>query len=152
MVQRFLGQNLPFLDVQAILASGRTVGVIGLIGLIFTGIGWVEAIRSSQRLIWRLNQHPGYFGVRQALDLLVLIGVLLLIAVSVLAVAALESLLQWATGGHASFVLSVVSWALTVGHQHAARGGAAGGGAAAADDRAASGAAGADGRRSASRC
>lgn len=114
VVQRFLGQNLPFLDVQAILSSGRTVGVIGLIGLIFTGIGWVEAIRSSQRLIWRLNQHPGYFGVRQALDLLVLIGVLLLIAVSVLAVAALESFLQWATGGHASFVLSVVSWALTV--------------------------------------
>lgn len=114
VVQRFLGQNLPFLDVEAILSSGRTVGVIGLIGLIFTGIGWVEAIRSSQRLIWRLNQHPGYFGVRQVLDLLVLIGVLLLIAVSVLAVAALESFLEWATDGHASFLLSVVSWTLTV--------------------------------------
>jgi membrane protein len=114
VVQQFLEQNLPFLDVQAILDSGRTVGVVGLIGLIFTGIGWVEAIRSSQRLIWRLNQQPGNIVVRHALDLLVMIGVLLLIAISVVAVAALEALLTWITGGRASFVLAVVSWALTV--------------------------------------
>ena len=115
VVQRFLASNLPFLDVEAILASGRTVGVVGLVGLIFTGIGWVEAIRSSQRLIWRLNQQPGYIGVRQAVDLLVLIGVLLLVAASVFAVAALEAFLNWVTGGNASVVLSVVSWVLTVG-------------------------------------
>ncbi len=114
VVQRFLRQNLPFLDVPAILASGRTVGVIGVVGLIFTGIGWVEAIRSSQRLIWRLNQHPGYVVIRQLLDLLVMVGVLLLIAVSVLAVAALESFLAWITDGRASLLLAVVSWALTV--------------------------------------
>jgi membrane protein len=114
IVERFLLQNLPFLNVQAILDSGRTVGVVGLIGLIFTGIGWVEAIRSSQRLIWRLNQQPGYIGVRQGIDLLVLIGILLLVAASVFAVAALESLLRWLTGGNASVVLSAVSWLLTV--------------------------------------
>jgi membrane protein len=114
VVQRFLRQNLPFLDVPAILASGRTVGVIGVVGLIFTGIGWVEAIRSSQRLIWRLNQHPGYIVIRQLLDLVVMVGILLLIAVSVLAVAALESFLAWITDGRASLLLAVVSWALTV--------------------------------------
>ncbi|HEX8343966.1 MAG TPA: YihY/virulence factor BrkB family protein [Actinoplanes sp.] len=115
VVQRFLASNLPFLDVEAILASGRTVGVVGLVGLVFTGIGWVEAIRSSQRLIWRLNQQPGYIGVRQVVDLLVLIGVLLLVAASIFAVAALEAFLNWITGGNASAVLSVVSWVLTVG-------------------------------------
>ena len=115
VVQRFLASNLPFLDVEAILASGRTVGVVGLVGLVFTGIGWVEAIRSSQRLIWRLNQQPGYIGVRQVVDLLVLIGVLLLVAASIFAVAALEAFLNWITGGNASVVLSVVSWVLTVG-------------------------------------
>jgi membrane protein len=115
VVQRFLGQNLPFLDVQAILDSGRTIGVVGLIGLIFTGVGWVEAIRSSQRLIWRLNQQPGYIGIRQVVDLLVLVGILLLVASSVFAVAALESFLDWAADGRASFVLAVVSWALTIG-------------------------------------
>ena len=114
VVQRFLRINLPFLDVQAILDSGRTVGVVGVLGLIFTGIGWVEAIRSSQRLIWRLNQQPGNIVVRQLLDLLVMVGILLLIAVSVLAVAALESFLAWLTDGQASLLLAVVSWTLTV--------------------------------------
>ena len=114
IVQRFLGQNLPFLDVQAILESGRTVGIVGIVGLVFTGIGWVEAIRSSQRLIWRLNEQPGYIGVRQVVDLLVMIGILLLLAVSVFAVYGLESLLEWLVGGHVAFLRSAVSLILTV--------------------------------------
>ena len=115
VVQRFLLQNLPFIDVEAVLASGRTVGIVGLVGLVFTGVGWVEAIRSSQRLIWRLNQQPGYIGIRQAVDLVVLIGILLLVAASVFAVAALESFLDWLADGRASLLLSIVSWVLTIG-------------------------------------
>ena len=115
VVRDFLGQNLPFLDLQLVLASGRTVGVVGLLGLIFTGVGWVESIRSSQREIWRLNQHPGYVVLRQVVDLAVLLGVLALVATSVLAVWSLERLLGWAFGGHASWLLTMVSWILTVG-------------------------------------
>jgi membrane protein len=111
IVRDFLRQNLPFLDVQAILDSGKTVGIVGIVGLTFTGIGWVEAIRSSQRLIWRLNEQPGYIGVRQALDLLVLIGILLLLALSQLAVYGLEKLLDWLAGG---LVLGIISLLLTV--------------------------------------
>ncbi|MEV4347995.1 YhjD/YihY/BrkB family envelope integrity protein [Actinoplanes sp. NPDC049596] len=110
-VRDFLRQNLPFLEVEAILASGKTVGIVGIIGLTFTGIAWVEAIRSSQRLIWRLNEQPGYIGVRQALDLLVLLGVLALLALSQLAVYGVEKLLDWMADG---FVQSTVSWMLTV--------------------------------------
>jgi membrane protein len=110
-VRDFLRQNLPFLDVQAILASGRTVGIVGLVGLTFTGIAWVESIRSSQRLIWRLNEQPGYIGVRQALDLLVLLGILLLLALSQMGVYGLELVLAWMSDG---FVQSASSWLLTV--------------------------------------
>lgn len=110
-VARFLRQNLPFLDVHAILVSGRTVGIVGIVGLTFTGIAWVEAIRSSQRLIWRLNEQPGYIGVRQALDLMVLIGILVLLALSQLAVYGLEKLLDWLASG---VLLSAVSLLLTV--------------------------------------
>ena len=111
LVRDFLAQNLPFLDVQAILESGRTVGIVGILGLTFTGIGWVESIRSSQRLIWRVPEQPGYFGVRQALDLLVLLGILLLLALSQLAVYGLEKVLDWLADG---FVQSAVSLLLTV--------------------------------------
>jgi membrane protein len=111
VVRDFLRQNLPFLDVQAILDSGRTVGIVGILGLTFTGIGWVEAIRSSQRLIWRLNEQPGYIGVRQIVDLAVLLGILLLLALSQLAVYGLEKELRRLADGP---LLSVFSQLLTV--------------------------------------
>ena len=114
IVRDFLARNLPFLNLQQILESGRTIGVVGLLGLVFTGIAWVEAIRSSQRLIWQLKEHPGYIGVRQVVDLLVMIGILLLIASSVLAVSVLERLLAWLFDGHAPWLLSAVSWVMTV--------------------------------------
>ncbi len=111
IVRDFLAQNLPFLNPQAILDSGRTVGIVGIIGLTFTGIGWVESIRSSQRLIWRVPEQPGYFGIRQALDLLVLIGLLLLLALSQLAVYGLEKVFDWLASG---FVQSAISLLLTI--------------------------------------
>ncbi|MGX6606892.1 YihY/virulence factor BrkB family protein [Micromonosporaceae bacterium Da 78-11] len=110
-VRDFLRLNLPFLDVQAILDSGKSVGIVGILGLTFTGIAWVEAIRSSQRLIWRLNEQPGYIGVRQALDLLVLLGILLLLSLSQLAVYGLEKVLEWLADG---LVRSSISMLLTV--------------------------------------
>ncbi|WP_430780781.1 YihY/virulence factor BrkB family protein [Actinoplanes sp. G11-F43] len=115
LVRDFLRHNLPFLDVRAIMESKGSVGLVGLIGLTFTGIGWVEAIRSSQRLIWGVREQPGYIGVRQAVDLMVLIGLLLLLALSQLAVYGLERLLHWLAGGGFAVALSVVSWILTFG-------------------------------------
>lgn len=114
IVRDFLRENLPFLDLRQIVESGKTVGVVGLIGLVFTGVAWVEAIRSSQRLIWRLNEQPGYVGLRQLLDLLVGTGVLLLLASSVTAVYGLERLLDWLADGRAGALLSIVNLVLTV--------------------------------------
>ncbi|GAB2609901.1 hypothetical protein Aab01nite_24000 [Paractinoplanes abujensis] len=111
IVRDFLRENLPFLDIGAILESGRTVGIVGIVGLTFTGIAWVEAIRSSQRLIWRLNEQPGYIGVRQVLDLMVLLGVLTLLALTQLAVYGLELLLDWMADG---FIQTAVEYVLRI--------------------------------------
>jgi membrane protein len=97
--------------VQAILDSGRTVGIVGILGLTFTGIGWVEAIRSSQRLIWRVPEQPGYIVVRQILDLVVLLGILLLLTLSQLAVYGVETGLDRVAGG---WVLSAIGLLLTL--------------------------------------
>ena len=114
IVTDFLKQNLPFLNLQQILDTGKTVGIVGIVGLTFTGIGWVEAIRSSQRLIWQLREQPGYFGVRQVLDLAVLLGILLLLALSQLGVYGLEKLLDWLASDHFGFLLSTASLILTL--------------------------------------
>jgi membrane protein len=81
-VNRFLQQNIPFLDATQIAAARNTVAIIGLIGLVFTGVGWIESLRSSQRAIWGYEQQPGNLFVRRALDLAIMIGIGLLLAVS----------------------------------------------------------------------
>ncbi|MEH1026846.1 YihY/virulence factor BrkB family protein [Micromonospora profundi] len=110
----FLKENLPFLDAQQIANSSGTVGVVGLIILVFTGIGWVESIRSSQRLMYALNQQPGNLVVRRLVDLGVMIGVFVLLGVSVAAVDALESLLRFLLRSTGSVGLTTISAALSV--------------------------------------
>jgi membrane protein len=85
-VQRYLAQNVPRLDVQAVCNARGTAGVIAFVGLPITGWFWVDVLRSSIRKVWRLPEYPGSFFVRVFVDLLVLVGLGLLLAAS-LAVA-----------------------------------------------------------------
>ncbi|TDB73537.1 YhjD/YihY/BrkB family envelope integrity protein [Micromonospora sp. KC721] len=110
----FLRQNLPFLDPQQIAQSSNTVGVVGLVILVFTGIGWVEAIRSSQRLMYGFDQQPGNLVMRRLVDLGVLVLVFVMLGVSVAAVDALESLLRFLLRSTGSIVLTTVSAVLSV--------------------------------------
>jgi membrane protein len=109
----YLRKNLPFLDPAQVKESSGNVGIVGLILLAFTGIGWVEAIRSSQRIMYGLNQQPGNLVIRRLVDLAVLVGVFLLLGLSVGAVDALESLLWWFFGGP-SIGSTISSWLLAV--------------------------------------
>ncbi|MFE9688932.1 YihY/virulence factor BrkB family protein [Micromonospora sp. NPDC005806] len=110
----FLERNLPFLNPQQIAQSSNAVGVVGLIILVFTGIGWVEAIRSSQRLMYGFNQQPGNLVVRRLVDLGVLVAIFVLLGVSVAAVDALESLLRFLLRSTGSVGLTTVSAVLSV--------------------------------------
>jgi membrane protein len=78
-VDRALQENLPVLDVTAVAGARGTAGALGLIGLALTGTAWVETLRSSQRLIWGLEQEPGGVLVRRLVDvgMLATLGVLL---------------------------------------------------------------------------
>ncbi|MEU2611400.1 YhjD/YihY/BrkB family envelope integrity protein [Micromonospora sp. NPDC007271] len=113
-VAHFLERNLPFLDSRQIAESSSTVGVVGLVILVFTGIGWVEAIRSSQRLMYGFNQQPGNLVVRRLVDLGVLVGVFVLLGLSVAAVDALESVLRFLLRSTGSVGLTTLSAVLSV--------------------------------------
>ncbi|SCL27176.1 membrane protein [Micromonospora nigra] len=110
----FLEENLPFIDPAQVAESSGTVGVVGLVILVFTGIGWVEAIRSSQRLMYGLNQQPGNLVVRRLVDLGVLVVFFVLLGISVAAVDTLESLLRFLLRSTGSIGLTTVSAALSV--------------------------------------
>jgi membrane protein len=121
MVQRYLTENLPRLDVLALRSARATVGVIAFIGLPITGWFWVDSLRSSIRAIWRLPQYPGRLFVRLSVDMLVLLGLGLLLAASLavaLATSAATGRLVTAAGTGATgtrWLLATVGFGLGVG-------------------------------------
>ncbi len=97
-VQRYLAQNLPRLDVQALCNARGTAGVIAFVGLPITGWFWVDALRSSIRKVWGLPEYPGKLVVRVLVDLLVLAGLGLLVFLNVVDQLALFAAALTATG------------------------------------------------------
>jgi membrane protein len=98
-VNRFLQQNIPFLDATQIAEARNAVAIVGLVGLVFTGVAWIESLRSSQRAIWGYEQQPGNLFIRRALDLAIMVGVGLLLALSLWVQAsindAVKPVLMW---------------------------------------------------------
>ncbi|MEV6527008.1 YihY/virulence factor BrkB family protein [Longispora sp. NPDC051575] len=82
-VENWLRANLPFLEVARITDAKGAVGTFALAGFLLTGIGWVEAMRASIRAVWLLDQEPGNYFIRRGVDILVLIGLGLLLALSI---------------------------------------------------------------------
>lgn len=91
-VDEYLKQNLPFLNPGAIQHARNTVAIIGLLGLLFAGIGWIDSMRSSQRAMWGLRQSPGNFVVRWLVDLGILVGLGLLLGLGLYASSGVQEL------------------------------------------------------------
>src|SRR2546423_13967711 len=88
-----LRQNLPLLDVHALADASRGISLVAAVALIFAGIWWIESMRSSQRALWCLEQHPGNIVIRYLIDLAVLVGLGLLLAISLVISLGLQDIL-----------------------------------------------------------
>jgi membrane protein len=91
-VTAYLQHNLPFLHAEDIRDARQTVAVLSFLGLVLTGVGWVDAMRSSQRAIWQLEQQPGPPVARRLIDLGMLVGLGLLLALSLWVSSGIEDL------------------------------------------------------------
>ena len=94
-VQEYLSQNLPRLDATAVRDARGTASLVAFLVLPIAGLFWVDALRSSIRAIWRLTQYPGSFFNRQLIDLGILAGLCLLLAVSLAISVGSESGMRW---------------------------------------------------------
>ncbi len=94
-VQDYLSENLPRLDAQSLREARGTAGLVAFLVLPVAGLFWVDSLRSSIRAIWRLEEYPGNFFLRQLIDLTVLAGLGLLLAASLAAAVGTETLLDW---------------------------------------------------------
>src|SRR3954453_12587655 len=69
---------------QTLESAKGKAGIIGLIGLLLSGLGWIDGLREAIRSIWHQNVKAGNFLVRKVVDILVLVGLFATIAASVL--------------------------------------------------------------------
>jgi membrane protein len=63
-------------------AKGKA-GVIGLVGLLLSGLGWIDGLREAIRSIWHQNVQAGNIVTRKLVDIIVLVGLFATIAASV---------------------------------------------------------------------
>ena len=88
--------NLPGiadkLPLDGLVNDAATIGVIGGLLLIWTGLSWVDMARSGLRTIWAVDDEPGRFVPRKLADLASLAGLGVTAAVSLSASAATSAL------------------------------------------------------------
>jgi membrane protein len=95
IVEQWLAENLPIIDADSIKVSRQTAGIIALTALTITGVSWVQAVRTSIRAVWLLEQEPGHPILRYIVDLFVLLGLGLLLIATLAITAGAEFVLGW---------------------------------------------------------
>jgi membrane protein len=81
-LQEAIEKNLPGIgdkvDLDALIANAGTIGLISGIALLFTGLGWIDSMRASIRLMHELDDRPGNMVSRKLADFGALVGLGLL--------------------------------------------------------------------------
>jgi membrane protein len=86
---------LPTLDVSQFTESRYTAGIIGLVGVVYVGLTWVDTLRASIRLIWHRSETPGNPVLARVVDLGVLIAFGGLFGLSILVSFGLNFGVEW---------------------------------------------------------
>lgn len=100
-LQELVDENLPGLnlDVAGFARQAGTIGLVGAVTLVWTGLGWVDATRAAVRSMWKLDDAPGNLVTRKLADLAALIGLGVVLAISwgasVSVNAAADQVLEW---------------------------------------------------------
>ncbi len=79
----YLPGNLVKTISSTIGENAGKAGLIGLAGLVFSGLGWIDALREAIRTMWHQNVTAGNLLVRKAIDVVALVGLFAVIAASV---------------------------------------------------------------------
>lgn len=87
------------LNLDTMVDNAATVGLVSGVILLWAGLSWVNMARSSLRTIWGVEDMPGNFFSRKAIDLLALVGLgvtgAAVIGATTLTSSFASSVLQW---------------------------------------------------------
>ena len=79
----YLPDSLSSTIGNVVQNSKGKAGVIGLIGTLLSGLGWIDGLREAIRTMWHQNVVAGNFFTRKVFDVGILLGLFAVIAASV---------------------------------------------------------------------
>src|ERR1700712_912939 len=82
-INTFLPGLADKLDVTTLGQAKVATGLVGLVGLLFAGLGWIDALREAIRTMWHHNVQAGNVVVKKLVDIAVLVGLGLTLLASV---------------------------------------------------------------------
>ncbi|WP_268980882.1 YihY/virulence factor BrkB family protein [Streptomyces tardus] len=99
-LEQWMGDQVPGIsdriDIQSFVDNAGAVGSVAALLLLFTGLGWVRALRECLREVWQLPEEEVGFLAGKVKDLLVLVGLGLVGVLSVVGSAFAVSAVDWA--------------------------------------------------------
>src|ERR1700710_2601333 len=94
-INNFLPGLADKLDVTTIGNAKVATGIVGLAGLLFAGLGWIDALREAVRAVWYHNVKAGNFIVKKLVDIGVLAGLGLTLIASVAVTGVSSAAMSW---------------------------------------------------------
>lgn len=94
-INNFLPGLADKLDVATIGNAKVATGIVGIAGLLFAGLGWIDALREAIRTIWHHNVKAGNFVVKKLVDIGVLAGLGLTLIASVAVTGVSSAAMNW---------------------------------------------------------
>src|ERR1700712_5267325 len=94
-INNFLPGLADKLDVTTIGNAKVATGLIGLVGLLFAGLGWIDAPREAIRAMWHHHVQAGNVVVKKLVDIAVLGGLGLTLLASVIVTGVSSSAMSW---------------------------------------------------------
>ena len=79
----YLGRPTATAVGDVVQHSAGKAGLIGLVGTLLSGLGWIEALREAIRTVWHQNIKAGNIVTRKVADVVALVGLFAVIAASV---------------------------------------------------------------------
>jgi membrane protein len=79
-----IGNRSGQIDVDKIAAAKAGAGVLGLVGLLYAGLGWVDALRQALRRLWRQDDNGANVVVKKLWDIVILVVLGMALLASVL--------------------------------------------------------------------
>jgi membrane protein len=94
-INKFLPGLSDKLDIATIGNAKVATGIVGLLGLLLAGLGWIDALREAIRTVWHHNLNAGNFIMKKVVDVGILIGLGLTMVASVAVTGVSSAAMGW---------------------------------------------------------